>query len=289
MARISKSGISNGGTIDASHITRIIEALDGTGSADIYATGSFTGSFIGNGSGLTNVTASSATSASFATTASFLTGTVASASFATTASFLTGTIESASFASTASRAVSASFATTSSYIKTAQTASYVLNAVSASYANSINNLSPYTSISYGTATTTGSQKINVQSFVTSTDTNSAGMPPTTYVIETTLAASFIDDPASISSTEGYSNRMLATFQEVGGVIFQVGSTTAISSSTFLSHQPGCNFRITSVASGPGGIWTTYTLALQVTGSTLYTGSWVATSRITQITGESNFA
>ena len=55
MARISKSGITNGGTIDSTHLTRIIEALDGTGSADIYATGSFTGSFIGDGSQLTGI------------------------------------------------------------------------------------------------------------------------------------------------------------------------------------------------------------------------------------------
>jgi len=88
MARISKSGIANGGTIDASHITRIIESLDGTGSADIVATGSFTGSFVGNGSGITGIVSSTATSASYAATASFLTGTISSASFASTASYV---------------------------------------------------------------------------------------------------------------------------------------------------------------------------------------------------------
>jgi len=99
MATISKSGITNGGTIDASHITRIIDALDGTSSADIFATGSFTGSFKGDGSQLTGITV---ISASFATTASYLTGTVESASYASSASYLTGTVESASFAITAS-------------------------------------------------------------------------------------------------------------------------------------------------------------------------------------------
>jgi len=43
MATISKSGISNGSTIESEHITRIIDALDGTSSAEIIATGSFTG------------------------------------------------------------------------------------------------------------------------------------------------------------------------------------------------------------------------------------------------------
>ena len=48
MATISKSGITDGGTIDSTHITRIIDALDGTSADIIYATGSFTGSFVGN-------------------------------------------------------------------------------------------------------------------------------------------------------------------------------------------------------------------------------------------------
>jgi hypothetical protein len=61
MATISKTGISNGSTIESEHITRIVDALDGTSSAEIIATGSFTGSFTGNMSG----------TASFATTASF--------------------------------------------------------------------------------------------------------------------------------------------------------------------------------------------------------------------------
>lgn len=61
MATISKTGISNGSTIESEHITRIIDALDGTSSAEIVATGSFTGSFTGNMAG----------TASFATTASF--------------------------------------------------------------------------------------------------------------------------------------------------------------------------------------------------------------------------
>jgi hypothetical protein len=56
MATISKSGITDGGVIDSTHITRIIDALDGTGVADIYATGSFTisGSFSTSGSRVRN-------------------------------------------------------------------------------------------------------------------------------------------------------------------------------------------------------------------------------------------
>jgi hypothetical protein len=55
MATISKSGIADGSTARAEHITRIIDALDGTAATEIIATGSFTGSFTGDGSGLTGV------------------------------------------------------------------------------------------------------------------------------------------------------------------------------------------------------------------------------------------
>jgi hypothetical protein len=47
MATISKADIGTGNTIQSEHITRIIDALNGTGSADVIATGSFTGSFNG--------------------------------------------------------------------------------------------------------------------------------------------------------------------------------------------------------------------------------------------------
>jgi len=56
MAFIPKSGITTGGTIQASHVVNIIESLDGTGSYQITATGSFSGSFVGNGAGITGVT-----------------------------------------------------------------------------------------------------------------------------------------------------------------------------------------------------------------------------------------
>jgi len=60
MAIINKTGITTGGTIQAEHVTRAIDALSGGSTDTVIATGSFSGS-------LTGV----ATSASFATTASF--------------------------------------------------------------------------------------------------------------------------------------------------------------------------------------------------------------------------
>ena len=55
MATISKTGIQDGLTSKAEHITRIIDALDGTATTEVVATGSFTGSFTGDGSALTGV------------------------------------------------------------------------------------------------------------------------------------------------------------------------------------------------------------------------------------------
>ena len=69
MAFIPKSGITTGGTIQASHVVNIIESLDGTGSYQITATGSFSGSFVGNGAGITGIAAAINTG-SFAITGS---------------------------------------------------------------------------------------------------------------------------------------------------------------------------------------------------------------------------
>ena len=68
MATISKTGITNGNTISATHITNIIDALDGTtannlvfagpvtGSAPISASAGFTGSLMGTASWAANAT-----------------------------------------------------------------------------------------------------------------------------------------------------------------------------------------------------------------------------------------
>ena len=85
MAIINKTGIGEGNLIEAEHVTRAIDALSGGSMDSIVATGSFTGSFTGDGAGLTGITVTSATSASYAETASYLTGTVTSASYATSA------------------------------------------------------------------------------------------------------------------------------------------------------------------------------------------------------------
>jgi hypothetical protein len=66
MAILNKTGITNGGTIQAEHITRAIDALTGVSTDSIVATGSFTGSM----NGILTGTASFATTASYALNAS---------------------------------------------------------------------------------------------------------------------------------------------------------------------------------------------------------------------------
>jgi hypothetical protein len=62
MAIINKTGITNGGTIQAEHVTRVIDALSSVSTDSIVATGSFSGSF----RGILTGTSSFATSASYA-------------------------------------------------------------------------------------------------------------------------------------------------------------------------------------------------------------------------------
>lgn len=56
MAIINKTGITDGSTIQAEHVTRTIDALSGVSTDTVVATGSFSGSFKGDGSQLSGVT-----------------------------------------------------------------------------------------------------------------------------------------------------------------------------------------------------------------------------------------
>jgi hypothetical protein len=89
MAVINKTGITNGTTIQAEHVTRTIDALSGVSTDTILATGSFTGSLVGALTGTASF-ATQALSASYAanvpTTASYAL-TALSSSYAVTASY----------------------------------------------------------------------------------------------------------------------------------------------------------------------------------------------------------
>jgi hypothetical protein len=144
MATISRSGISTAQPIQATHITNIIDALDGTSTTvTVVATGSFSGSFRGNLVG----TASVATLATKASTLAIGGGNGVAMTFNPTAfggqpTYVWGTsdagltmdqynplnftVNSASYAVSSSRTTSASFATTAGSATTAATASTVL-------------------------------------------------------------------------------------------------------------------------------------------------------------------
>lgn len=57
MALLNKTGIGAGNIIQPSHVTNLYDTFNGTGSFDVIATGSFTGSFKGDGSQLSGVSA----------------------------------------------------------------------------------------------------------------------------------------------------------------------------------------------------------------------------------------
>ena len=134
MATISRTGIAGGSTISPTHITNIIDALDGTSTTTtVVASGSFSGSLVGH-----------ATSATTATTASYVLQAV-SASFATTAA----TATSATTASYVLQAVSASFATTASYVANASSFPFTGSAIISGSLRVV-----------GTTTLTGSINVN---------------------------------------------------------------------------------------------------------------------------------
>jgi hypothetical protein len=58
MAIINKTGITNGSTIQASHVTRAIDALSGVGTDTVIASGSFSGSLVGGPVNVSTVAAS---------------------------------------------------------------------------------------------------------------------------------------------------------------------------------------------------------------------------------------
>jgi hypothetical protein len=106
MAIINKTGITDGSTIQAVHVTRAIDALSGGSTDTVVATGSFSGSLTGI-----------ATSASFATTASFALNAGAGAGFPFTGSArITG-----SLGVTGSLTVVSSFAASGSHMNVSAT------------------------------------------------------------------------------------------------------------------------------------------------------------------------
>lgn len=199
MAIINKTGIGDGNLIEAEHITRIIDSLNGTGSYSIAATGSFTGSFKGDGSQLTGVPAGPSTTASYVDSSGvdgpLGMNSILSASFATTASFAVSASRSvsASFAVSASRAITAQSSNTASFVTTLNQ-DVRINGDLNIY-NSTNG--GFSLISLPTVTTSGSAITDVFggfAFVA----GAAGFYEVTVVARTGSGALFPPDPGSIA-------------------------------------------------------------------------------------------
>ena len=116
--------------------------LNNSGSIDIlsgsfetftqtYNTGSFTGSFIGDGNGLFNIPASGIVGLNLS---QIVSGSVSASISPDSGLQINTNVTATSF--TGSLSGTASFAQTASYVETAQTSSYVLQAVSSSFASS---------------------------------------------------------------------------------------------------------------------------------------------------------
>lgn len=135
MGTISRSGISGGGTIQATHITNIIDALDGTSTTTtVVATGSFTGSLVGALTGTASF-ATTALSSSFATTASYaINGGGGSGIFALTGStYATTNTLQVTGSMIVSAGVTASLVGTASYTNTARSVEVIRTTTSALY------------------------------------------------------------------------------------------------------------------------------------------------------------
>jgi hypothetical protein len=203
MATISRTGIAGGSLISPTHITNIIDALDGTGvGITVVATGSFSGSLVGT-----------ATTASYVTTAQ-------------TASYVLQAV-SASFAISSSRAVSSSFATTASYVANASSFPFTGSAIISGSLLVTGSLNVSGSARVvGTTTITGSINVSQSAGVHSVDGTIIGYPSLVLnlsdVGKTPLAGSFVIPNFETSAPKAGSvywddaNSILYIYQESGG-------------------------------------------------------------------------
>lgn len=235
MGTISRSGISGGGTIQATHITNIIDALDGTSTTTtVVATGSFSGSLVGI-----------ATSASYATTASYALNAAAASSFPYTGSAIISGSLKVTGSLNVSGGVTASLLGSASY---ATTASYALNA-----GGGVGF--PFT----GSAQVTGSMGItgslNVTAGVTASLVGTASYTNTARsveVVRTTTSALYypliVDSANSALTPESVYSTSNISVNPSTGVISSTGGLTVTGSfnvSQSLTVAPGAALYVSS--------------------------------------------
>jgi hypothetical protein len=164
MAIINKTGITSGGTIQAEHVTRAIDALSGGSTDTVVATGSFSGSLQGTASFATST--SMAVSSSFATTASFATSAsrAVSSSFATTASFALNAGAGTGFPFTGSARITGSLAVTGSLnvVNSFAASSSYLEVTAQNFLINASNVPVGTSVSGPNVTFSAKSNLNLQ-------------------------------------------------------------------------------------------------------------------------------
>lgn len=213
MAKIPKSGIANAQIIQASHIVNIIEALDGTGSYDIDATGSFSGSFqgtfSGDGSSITGVTGEwDGTHVGNANITGSLEVTVdvSASAFNGSGVDITGVISS-------SYAVSSSYSVSSSYAAVAASASRAENIATADLTldgNHTHTLGSNTLQIGGT----GIIKLNPDTLVTTASFNHSG----SFTVTNSITAASFSGSFSGSFEGDGSGLTITTFPYTGSAV-----------------------------------------------------------------------
>ena len=247
MAIINKTGIGEGNLIEAEHVTRAIDALSGGSTDSIVATGSFTGSFIGDGAGLTGITVTNATSASYAATASYLLGSIVSASYSDTSA-------TASFVATASTAISASTANTASYIRSSTLNQNLTINGSLNISSSISNYAPrYITTTNGTTT-------DIYTFPNYLDGDA-------LTIEASVLG--ISGSANLGNTGTVGGNFIGVFSQTDGIVGQ--SSSSFSSGFTAAGEPSYGLRYTGVPQQ---------LKFFVKGLTNETINWTVSLRVT---------
>ena len=249
MALINKTGITNGGTIQAEHVTRAIDALSGGSTDSVIATGSFTGSFKGDGSQLTGITGEwdgSLIGDALITGKLSVTAGV-TASLQGTASWATNAI-SANTASYVLNAVSASYAVSSSFATLATSAS---SAATASFLNTLNQTQVTINGTASISDVTYYPNITYNDLTVGTEITVLTIPITNYyttTIEIIAAAGVTSDVTNISSTLG-GNLIGAAKRDSGGVSI-MGQTSSSFRSGFTNDT---RFGL-SAGSGVINVW-----------------------------------
>ena len=275
MALLDKTGISDGSLIRPEHITRLYDTLNGEGTYEIKATGSFSGSL--NGTASFAVSSSRTVSASFSATASYVAnalnattaGTATNANNIAVTDTVTGTgpyyitFVDASTGNDAVRVDSTSLtynATTNTIGATASyavTASYVANAgagVSSSYA-----------VTASHALTTGATNAISSSYaVTASYVANAGIS-SSYAVSSSRAG--IAASASIINTQTDNAVYYITFVEEPS-----GNEPIRVDSNVLTYNPSTNIMTTTSSYAVTASYVANATSFPYTGNASITGS-----------------